>query len=62
MTITVVLLPIAASKCASSVVTASAASAATLAANIVPSSLPSGPPSQAALLHVQMLVGADSFH
>jgi hypothetical protein len=62
MTITMVLLPIVASNCASSVLTASAASVATLAANIVPSSLPSGAPSQVALLQVQMLVGADSFH
>jgi hypothetical protein len=54
MTINVVLLPIAASNCASSV--------ATLAADIVPSSLPSGAPSQAALLHMQMLVRADSSH
>jgi hypothetical protein len=49
MTINVVLLPVAASNCASSV--------ATLAVDIVPSSLPSGAPSQAALLHVHMLVG-----
>jgi hypothetical protein len=54
MTINVVLLPVAASNCASSV--------ATLAADIVPSSLPSDTPSQADLLHVQMLVGADSSH
>jgi hypothetical protein len=59
MTINVVLLPIAASNCASSV---AIASVATLAADIVPSSLPSGAPSQAALLHVQMLVRADSSH
>jgi hypothetical protein len=60
MTINVVLLPIAAPNCASSVVTASAASVVTasaasvvtLATDIVPSSLPSGAPSQAALLHV----------
>jgi hypothetical protein len=62
MTINVVLLPIAASNCASSIATASAASVATLAADIVPSSLPSDAPSQAALLHMQMLIGADSSH
>jgi hypothetical protein len=62
MTINVVLLPVAASNCASSVMTTSTASIVTLAADIVPSSLPSGAPSQAALLHVQMLVGADSSH
>jgi hypothetical protein len=62
MTINVVLLLVAASNYASSVVTASVASIATLAADIVPSSLPSGAPSQAALLHVQMLVGAHSSH
>jgi hypothetical protein len=59
MTINVVLLPVVASNCASSIVTTSVA---TLDANIVPSSLPSDTPSQAALLHVQMLVGADSSH
>jgi hypothetical protein len=62
MTINGVLLPVAASNCASSVATASAASVATLDANIVTSSLPSDAPSQVALLHVQMLVGADSSH
>jgi hypothetical protein len=62
MTINVVLLPIAASNCASSIVTASAASVVTLAADIVPSSLPSGAPSQAALLHVQMLIWVNSSH
>jgi hypothetical protein len=62
MTINVVLLPVVASNCASSIATASAASVATLADDIVPSSLPSGVPSQAALLHVQMLIGADSSH
>jgi hypothetical protein len=62
MTINVVLLPIAASNYASSVATASTASVVTLAADIVPSSLPSDAPSQAALLHMQMLVGADSSH
>jgi hypothetical protein len=62
MTINVVLLPVAASNCASSVATAFAASVATLAADIVPSSLPYDAPSQADLLHVQMLVGADSSH
>jgi hypothetical protein len=62
MTINVVLLPVAASNCASSVVTASAASVVTLAADIVPSSLPSDAPSQAAPLHVKMLIGADSSH
>jgi hypothetical protein len=59
MTINVVLLPIAASNYASSVATASVV---TLAADIVPSSLPSDAPSQAALLHMQLLVGADSSH
>jgi hypothetical protein len=59
MTINVVLLPVVASNCASSI---AAASVATLTADIVPSSLPSDTPSQAALLHVQMLVGADSSH
>jgi hypothetical protein len=62
MTINVVLLPVAASNCASSIATASAASVATLAADTVTSSLPSGAPSQAALLHMQMLVGADLSH
>jgi hypothetical protein len=62
MTINMVLLPIAASNCASSIAIASAASVVTLAADIMPSSLPSGAPSQAALLHVQMLVRADSSH
>jgi hypothetical protein len=62
MTINVVLLPVAASNCASSIVTTSATSVVTLDANIVPSSLPSDTPSQAALLHAQMLVGADSSH
>jgi hypothetical protein len=62
MTINVVLLSIAAYNCASSVATASAASAVTLASDIVPSSLPSGAPFQAALLHVQMLVWVDSSH
>jgi hypothetical protein len=62
MTINVVLLPVAASNCASSVVTASAASVVTLADDIVPSSLPSDAASQVALLHVQMLIGADSSH
>jgi hypothetical protein len=62
MTINVVLLPIAASNCASSIATASAASVATLAADIVSSSLPSDAPYQAALLHMQMLIGADSSH
>jgi hypothetical protein len=52
MTINVVLLPIAAPNCASSVVTASAASVVTLATDIVPSSLRSSAPSQAALLHM----------
>jgi hypothetical protein len=51
MTINVVLLPVAAYNCASSVVTASSASVATLAADIVPSSLPCDTSSQAALLH-----------
>jgi hypothetical protein len=60
MIINGVLLPVAASNCLSSIVTACAASVATLAANIVPSCLPSDSPSQAALLHVQMLVEADS--
>jgi hypothetical protein len=60
MIINVVLLPVAASNCASSVATASATSTATLTADIVPSSLPSDAPSQVALLHVQMLVGANS--
>jgi hypothetical protein len=59
MTINVVLLPVAASNCASSVATASVA---TLAVDIVPSSLPSDAPSQAALLHVQMLVRTDLSH
>jgi hypothetical protein len=59
MTINVVLLPVVASNCASSI---AAASVVTLAADIVPSSLPSDTPSQVALLHVQMLVGADSSH
>jgi hypothetical protein len=59
MTINVVLLPVVASNCASSVTTTSIA---TFATDIVPSSLPSGAPSQAALLHVQMLIGADSSH
>jgi hypothetical protein len=62
MTINVVLLPVAASSYASYIATASAASVVTLAADIVPSSLPSDAPSQAALLHVQMLVKADSSH
>jgi hypothetical protein len=62
MTTNVVLLPVAASNCASSIVTACAASVVTLAADIVPSSLPFDAPSQAALLHVQMLIGADSSH
>jgi hypothetical protein len=62
MTINVVLLLIAASNCTSFVATASAASVVTLAVDIVPSSLPSNAPSQAALLHVQMLIGADSSH
>jgi hypothetical protein len=59
MTINVVLLPVAASNYASSVATASVA---TLAVDIVPSSLPSDAPSQAALLHVQMLVRTDLSH
>jgi hypothetical protein len=59
MTINVVLLLIAASNCTSFVATASVV---TLAVDIVPSSLPSNAPSQAALLHVQMLIGADSSH
>jgi hypothetical protein len=59
MTINVVLLPVAASNCASSVATASVA---TLAVDIVPSSLPSDAPSQTALLHVQMLVRTDLSH
>jgi invasion protein IalB len=59
MTINVVLLLVAASNYASSIATASIA---ILAADIVPSSLLSDAPSQAALLHVQMLVGADSSH
>jgi hypothetical protein len=58
----VVLLPIAASNYASSVAIASAASVATLDVDIVPSSLPSDAPSKAALLHVQMLIGANSSH
>jgi hypothetical protein len=58
----VVLLPIAASNCASSVAIASAASVATLDVDIVPSSLTSDAPSKAALLHVQMLIGANSSH
>jgi hypothetical protein len=62
MTINVVLLPVAASNCASSVVTASATSVATLDADIVLSSLPSDTPSQPALLRVQKLIGADSSH
>jgi hypothetical protein len=62
MTINVVLLPIAAFNCASSIATASAASVATLAADIVSSSLPSDAPYQAALLHMHMLIGADSSH
>jgi hypothetical protein len=62
MAINVVLLLVAASNCASSVATASVASVVTLAADIVPSSLPTDAPSQVALLHVQMLVGADSSH
>jgi hypothetical protein len=62
MTINVVLLPVAVSNCVSYVATASAASVATLATDIVPSSLPSDAPSQAALLHVQMLVGTNSSH
>jgi hypothetical protein len=59
MTINGVLLPVAASNYASSIATASVV---TLAVDIVPSSLPSDAPSQAALLHVQMLVGADLSH
>jgi hypothetical protein len=59
MTINGVLLPVAASNYASSIATASVV---TLAVDIVPSSLPSDAPSQAALLHMQMLVGADSSH
>jgi heme exporter protein CcmD len=62
MTINVVLLPFAASNYASFVAIAYAASVVTLAADIVPPSLPSDAPSQAALLHVQMLVRADSSH
>jgi hypothetical protein len=62
MTINVVLLPITASNYASSIVTASAAYVVTLAADIVPSSLPSGAPSQVALLHVQMLNWVNSSH
>jgi hypothetical protein len=62
MTINGVLLPVAASNCASSVATTSAASVTTLAADIVPSSLPSDAPSQVALLHMQMLVGVNSSH
>jgi hypothetical protein len=59
MTINVVLLPVGASNCASSTMIVSVV---TLAADIVPSSLPSGAPSQVTLLHVQMLIGADSSH
>jgi hypothetical protein len=62
MTINVVLLPVVASNWASSVATTSVASVVTLATDIVPSSLPSDAPSQAALLHMQMLIGADSSH
>jgi hypothetical protein len=62
MTINVVLLPVVASNWASSVATTSVASVVTLSTDIVLSSLPSDAPSQAALLHMQMLVGADSSH
>jgi hypothetical protein len=62
MTINGVLLPIAASNYASSVANVSVASIVTLAADILSSSLPFDAPSQAALLPVQMPIGADSSH